>query len=86
MELGYVIHTTRNSRITIQVRNQTIFTFWQIRMMADIVDLQNEHCIFFRQSKSIAITSMAFPKNEINNFVLGSEDGNVYSGEFRRTY
>lgn len=24
---------------------------------------------------------MAFPKNEINNFVLGSEDGNVYSGE-----
>lgn len=24
---------------------------------------------------------MAFPKNEINNFILGSEDGNVYSGK-----
>lgn len=23
---------------------------------------------------------MAFPKNDINNFVLGSEDGLVYSG------
>lgn len=39
-----------------------------------------------RQSKSIAITSMAFPKNEINNFVLGSEDGNVYSGEWNSKY
>lgn len=37
-------------------------------------------CSIFRQSKSIAVTSMAFPNNEINNFVLGSEDGLVYSG------
>ena len=29
---------------------------------------------------------MAFPKNEINNFVLGSEDGNVYSGEWILKY
>lgn len=29
---------------------------------------------------------MAFPKNEINNFVLGSEDGNVYSGKHRSPF
>jgi len=34
----------------------------------------------YRQAKSIAVTCMAFPNNEINNFVLGSEDGYVYSG------
>lgn len=27
---------------------------------------------------------MAFPKDEINNFVLGSEDGNVYSGKHNK--
>lgn len=43
--------------------------------------LNIEFDLFCRQSKAIAITSMAFPKNEINNFVLGSEDGHVYSGK-----
>lgn len=40
----------------------------------DILELHH------KQAKSIAVTSMAFPNNEINNFVLGGEDGYVYSG------
>lgn len=42
--------------------------------------------IFYRQSKSIAVTSMAFPNNEINNFILGSEDGCVYSGILKKIF
>lgn len=33
-----------------------------------------------RQSKAIAVTCMAFPQCDVNNFVLGSEEGSVYSG------
>lgn len=33
-----------------------------------------------RQSKAIAVTCMAFPQSDVNNFVIGSEEGNVYSG------
>lgn len=39
----------------------------------DTLELQH------RQSKSIAVTCMAFEHNDINNFVVGSEDGFVYS-------
>lgn len=34
-----------------------------------------------RQSRPIAVTSLAFPSGDVNNFVVGSEDGTVYSGE-----
>lgn len=40
----------------------------------DILELNHKH------AKSIAVTSMAFPHNEINNFIMGGEDGYVYSG------
>lgn len=35
-----------------------------------------------KQSKAIAATCLAFPHGDVNNFVMGSEDGTVYSGEF----
>lgn len=34
-----------------------------------------------RQSKAIAAMCLAFPHNDVNNFVVGSEEGAVYSGE-----
>ena len=34
-----------------------------------------------KQSKSIAVTCLAFPHGDVNNFVVGSEDGMVYSGK-----
>lgn len=33
----------------------------------------------FKQSKAVAVTSMAFPLGDVNNFVVGSEDGSVYT-------
>lgn len=35
-----------------------------------------------KQSKAIAATCLAFPHGDVNNFVMGSEDGTVYSGKF----
>lgn len=47
-----------------------------LSMPQDTMELQQ------KQSKSIAVTCMAFPNAEINNFVVGSEDGYVYSGRY----
>ena len=33
-----------------------------------------------RQTKPVAVTCMAFSNNEVNNFIVGSEEGAVYSG------
>ncbi|MEQ2179532.1 hypothetical protein GOODEAATRI_025986, partial [Goodea atripinnis] len=35
--------------------------------------------LVFKQSKAVAVTSMAFPVGDVNNFVVGSEDGSVYT-------
>ena len=32
-----------------------------------------------KQSKPVAVTSLAFPTGDVNNFVVGSEDGAVYT-------
>jgi dynein intermediate chain len=34
-----------------------------------------------KQSKPIAVTCLAFPQADVNNFIVGSEDGSVYTGE-----
>lgn len=34
--------------------------------------------LVFKQSKAVAVTSMSFPLGDVNNFVVGSEDGSVY--------
>lgn len=34
--------------------------------------------LVFKQSKAVAVTSMSFPHGDVNNFVVGSEDGSVY--------
>lgn len=35
-----------------------------------------------KQSRTVAVTCMGFPKEDINNYVVGSEDGIVYSGYY----
>lgn len=54
---------------------------WSLDMLAqpqETLDLQQ------RQSRAVAATCMAFPQptSDINNFVVGSEEGIVYSGIF----
>lgn len=41
--------------------------------------LQDSLELVFKQSKAVAVTSMAFPLGDVNNFVVGSEDGSVYT-------
>jgi hypothetical protein len=31
--------------------------------------------------KSVSVTALAFPGDSVNNFVVGSEDGIIYSGQ-----
>ena len=53
---------------------------WSLDMLAqpqETLDLQQ------RQSRAVAGTCMAFPQpqSDINNFIVGSEEGIIYSGE-----
>lgn len=32
-----------------------------------------------KQSKNVAVTTMAFRNSDVNNFVVGSEEGPIYS-------
>jgi len=41
----------------------------------EILDLQH------RQNKAVAATCLAFPQASVNNFVIGSEEGTVYTGK-----
>ncbi|PRD23780.1 UNVERIFIED_CONTAM: Cytoplasmic dynein 1 intermediate chain 1 [Trichonephila clavipes] len=52
---------------------------WSVDMLSapqDTIELNQQ-----KQSRTVAVTCMAFPNDEYNNFVVGSEDGIVYSGQ-----
>lgn len=70
---------TQNAHNVISISSDGKLCSWSLDMLShpqDTLELQQQ-----RPSKSIAVTCMAFPANEINNLVMGSEDGYVYSGE-----
>uniref|UniRef100_U5EWN8 Putative cytoplasmic dynein intermediate chain n=1 Tax=Corethrella appendiculata TaxID=1370023 RepID=U5EWN8_9DIPT len=67
---------TQNAHNVISISSDGKLCSWSLDMLSapqDTLELQH------RQSKAIAVTCMAFPHNEVNNFVLGSEDGYVHS-------
>ncbi|XP_055600618.1 cytoplasmic dynein 1 intermediate chain isoform X11 [Uranotaenia lowii] len=67
---------TQNAHNVISISSDGKLCSWSLDMLSqpqDLLELQQ------RQSKPISVTCMAFPHNEVNNFVLGSEDGYVYS-------
>ncbi|XP_018790640.1 PREDICTED: cytoplasmic dynein 1 intermediate chain-like isoform X3 [Bactrocera latifrons] len=68
---------TQNAHNVISISSDGKLCSWSLDMLShpqDTLELQQQ-----RPSKSIAVTCMAFPANEINNLVMGSEDGYVYS-------
>ncbi|XP_045487615.1 cytoplasmic dynein 1 intermediate chain isoform X2 [Pieris rapae] len=68
---------SQNAHNLISVSTDGRMCSWSLDMMSqpqETLDLQH------RQSKAVAVTSMGFPHGDVNNFVLGSEDGNVYTG------
>lgn len=67
---------TQNAHNLISISSDGKLCSWSLDMLSmpqDTLELQH------RQGKPIAVTCMSFPQNEVNNFVLGSEDGYVYS-------
>lgn len=67
---------TQNAHNVISISSDGRLCSWSLDMLSapqDTLELQH------RQAKAIAVTCMAFPADEVNNFVLGSEDGYVHS-------
>lgn len=67
---------TQNAHNVISISSDGRLCSWSLDMLSapqDTLELQH------RQAKPIAVTCMAFPADEVNNFVLGSEDGYVHS-------
>jgi len=68
---------TQNSHNVISISTDGKLCSWSLDMLAqpqEILDLQH------KQNKAVAATCLAFPQNSVNNFVIGSEEGHVYSG------
>nr|CAG4647794.1 EOG090X03UT [Moina brachiata]SVE92931.1 EOG090X03UT [Moina brachiata] len=69
---------TQNSHSLISISTDGKMCSWSLDMLAqpqETLDLQQ------RQSRAVAATCMAFPQptSDINNFVVGSEEGIIYS-------
>ncbi|XP_050088427.1 cytoplasmic dynein 1 intermediate chain isoform X3 [Anopheles aquasalis] len=67
---------TQNAHNVISISSDGKLCSWSLDMLSqpqDVLELQH------RQSKPISVSCMAFPHNEVNNFVVGSEDGYVFS-------
>lgn len=67
---------TQNAHNLISVSTDGKMCSWSLDMLSqpqDSMELQH------KQSKAVAVTSMTFPSNDVNNFVVGSEDGSVYT-------
>ncbi|CAG7837939.1 unnamed protein product [Allacma fusca] len=67
---------TQNSHNVISVSTDGKLCSWSLDMLAqpqETLDLQH------RQGKSVAATCLTFPQGSVNNFVIGSEEGTVYS-------
>lgn len=68
---------TQNAHNLISVSTDGRLCSWSLDMLSkpqETLELQH------RQGKAIAATCMDFPHNDVNNFVVGSEDGSAYSG------
>ncbi|CAG9795407.1 unnamed protein product [Diatraea saccharalis] len=68
---------SQNAHNLISVSTDGRMCSWSLDMLSapqETLDLQH------RQSKAVAVTCMGFPYGDVNNFVLGSEDGDVYTG------
>ncbi|XP_011306000.1 cytoplasmic dynein 1 intermediate chain isoform X17 [Fopius arisanus] len=67
---------TQNAHNLISISTDGKMCSWSLDMLSqpqETLDLQA------KQSKAIAVTRLAFPHGDVNNFVVGSEDGTVYS-------
>ncbi|XP_032222152.2 cytoplasmic dynein 1 intermediate chain 2 [Nematostella vectensis] len=67
---------TQNAHNLISVSTDGKMCSWSLDMLSqpqDSMELQ------YKQSKSVAVTCMSFLAGDVNNFVVGSEEGTVYT-------
>ncbi|XP_016095961.1 cytoplasmic dynein 1 intermediate chain 2-like isoform X1 [Sinocyclocheilus grahami] len=67
---------TQNAHNLISISTDGKMCSWSLDMLTTPQDSLE---LVFKQSKSVAVTSMSFPLGDVNNFVVGSEDGSVYT-------
>ncbi|XP_013138890.1 PREDICTED: cytoplasmic dynein 1 intermediate chain isoform X7 [Papilio polytes] len=68
---------SQNAHNLISVSTDGRMCSWSLDMLSQPQETLELH---HRQSKAVAVSAMAFPHADVNNFVLGSEDGNIYTG------
>lgn len=47
--------------------------------MSVVCYLQESMELIYNKSKPVAVTCMAFPASDVNNYVVGSEEGTIYT-------
>uniref|UniRef100_A0A3B3RVK0 Dynein cytoplasmic 1 intermediate chain 2 n=1 Tax=Paramormyrops kingsleyae TaxID=1676925 RepID=A0A3B3RVK0_9TELE len=66
---------TQNAHNLISISTDGKMCSWSLDMLSQPQDSLE---LVFKQSKAVAVTGMSFPLGDVNNFVVGSEDGSVY--------
>uniref|UniRef100_A0A1A8EXW2 Dynein, cytoplasmic 1, intermediate chain 2a n=1 Tax=Nothobranchius korthausae TaxID=1143690 RepID=A0A1A8EXW2_9TELE len=66
---------TQNAHNLISISTDGKICSWSLDMLSQPQDSME---LMFKQSKAVAVTCMSFPLGDVNNFVVGSEDGSVY--------
>lgn len=67
----------QNSHSLISISTDGKMCSWNLDMLSQPLETLELHT---KQSKPIAATCLMFPHGDVNNFVVGSEEGTVYSG------
>ncbi|XP_071444751.1 cytoplasmic dynein 1 intermediate chain isoform X5 [Hetaerina americana] len=67
---------TQNAHNLISVSTDGRLCSWSLDMLSQPQETLE---LYHRQNKSVAATCIAFPHGDVNNFILGSEEGAVYS-------
>ncbi|XP_022254628.1 cytoplasmic dynein 1 intermediate chain-like isoform X5 [Limulus polyphemus] len=75
----YCVHVvgTQNAHNLVSISTDGKFCSWSLDMLStpqDTMELTHQ-----KQSRAVAVTSLSFPYGEFNNFVVGSEEGSVYT-------
>ncbi|XP_068188946.1 cytoplasmic dynein 1 intermediate chain 1 isoform X3 [Antennarius striatus] len=67
---------TQNANNLITVSTDGRMCSWSLDMLSQPQETME---LVYNKSKPVAVTGMAFPTGEVNNYVVGSEEGTVYT-------
>ncbi|MBN3300253.1 DC1I2 protein, partial [Amia calva] len=67
---------TQNAHNLISISTDGKMCSWSLDMLSQPQDSME---LVHKQSKAVAVTCMSFPLGDVNNFVVGSEEGSVYT-------